>query len=73
MVREESKPEHDFLELLRAGDHSGVRSALDDPAKSVAVQQNWNFVRKCVKEAVGTGDEELIRSENYDLLVTAYC
>ena len=35
----ESRPEHEFLELLRAGDHAGVRGALEDPAKSVAVQQ----------------------------------
>ncbi len=57
----ESRPENDFLEALRSGDHLGVREALRDPARSVAVQQNWNFVRKCVKEAVGTADTELIK------------
>ncbi len=58
---DQSRPEHDFLEALRSGDCEGVREALRDPARSVAVQQNWNYVRKCVKEAVGTADAELIK------------
>ncbi len=57
----ESKLELEFLDLIRYGDHEGLDCLREDPTKTVAVARNAVFVRKCVKETVGTGNTELIK------------
>jgi len=52
----ETLAEVEFLDLIRYGDADGLRAFAEDTAKAVAVQNNWPFLRRCVKEVIGTAN-----------------
>ncbi|XP_059082516.1 short transient receptor potential channel 5-like isoform X3 [Tigriopus californicus] len=58
----ESKVESEFLDFIRNDDPESILKVIDDPGKTVTLSQNWNFIKRCTKEVVGTGNKELIRA-----------
>lgn len=57
----ESREEKEFIDFIRYGDVAKIRGVAEDVLLSLSVSQNASYVRKCVKEAIGTRNLELIR------------
>ena len=63
MDRTQNKNEqhYDFAPFWHLDLFQAIQKTGEDPGKTVTLSQNWRFVKKCAKEVVGTGNEELIQ------------
>ena len=63
LATRETQFERDFLESIRLGKVESIQLLSRDSIRRLEMSKNWEFVKRCAKEAAHADNPEIVRSE----------